>query len=154
MGIVDKKISSDSKQLRKLLNKGRFHLAVMPTVIFIFSSLLSFSFAFLLNTFFPVFYGIVTGLIISQLYWGVMSVRWRLKAYTFQYCFTLYREALKEQLIYPSNHYMNLLLIGHPKDVQAIKHLDAYLLKYKRLPKLENVYEDNGYRSLSFKIAS
>lgn len=154
MGIVDKKISSDSKQLRQLLSKGRLHLAVLPTVIFILTSIVSFTISFFVNDFTIAVFGIVGGLITSQIYWGLMSVRWRLQAYTFNYCFTLYREALKEQLIYPSNHYMNLFLIGHPKDVKAIKHLDSYLLKYKRLPKLESTLEEDHYRAFAFRVAS
>lgn len=154
MSIVDRKLSSDSKQLRDLLRKARLHLATVPTFIFILSSILSFSSAFVINDFIPAIFGVISGLLISQLYWGFMSVKWRIEAYRFNYCFTLYREALKEQLIYPANHFMNKLLIGHPKDVKAIRNLDNYLLKYKRLPKLENSTGENNYRSLAFRIAS
>ncbi len=78
--------------------------------------------------------GMFISLMLSQVYWGRMSVHWRMKAYQANYCFTLFREAMREQMIYPADHFMNHFLIGPKSRLKLIRNVDEHIIEKKRMP--------------------
>ncbi len=140
MSYYQRAVSSDRNELKELLNHGRFHLVYAPTLLFIIFSVLSVVGGLLSESINSMIIGIITSILISQIYWGRMSVKWRIKAYQFNYTFTLYREAIREQLIYPNDHFMNMFLIGPRSRIKFIRSVDEHIIRTKRMPKLDTIH--------------
>ena len=147
MSYYTRVVSSDRNEFKELLDHGRFHLAYLPTILFLSISFLSVIAGLLAESINSMILGIITAILVSQLYWGRMSVLWRIKAYKFNYTFTLYREAMREQLIYPCDHFMNHFLIGNKSRLKVIKNVDEHIFEKKRMPKLDSIYSLSKVKS-------
>jgi hypothetical protein len=121
-------------EIGELLKHGRFHLIYVPTLLFISLSACSVIFGLMHNSVHSMLSGMLISLLVSQIYWGRMSVLWRMRAYQANYCFTLFREAMREQMIYPANHFMNYFLIGPKSRLRLIRNVDEHIIEKKRMP--------------------
>ena len=145
MSYYTRVVSSDRNELKELLDHGRYHLVYLPTILFLSISILSVFVGLLSESINSMIIGMITAILVSQIYWGRMSVKWRIKAYQFNYTFTLYREAMKQQVIYPCDHFMNHFLIGPKSRLKVIKSVDEHITRTKRMPKLDTIYSLSSY---------
>ncbi|RNC85741.1 MAG: hypothetical protein ED557_02915 [Balneola sp.] len=117
----DKKFLFNNDDAYKLLVKARVHLLLIPYLIFIGMCILSIILALHFHDYKFILSINFAGIMLSQIYWSRMIVVWKVKVFQHQLFREVYREAIREGLIYHDSNWFSNLIIATKKERILIK---------------------------------
>ncbi len=116
----DKKYIFNDDDAYRLLVKARVHLLLIPYFIFIGMCILSIILALQFHDYKFILSVNFAGIILSQIYWSRMIVVWKVKVFQHQLFRQVYREAIREGLIYDDSNWFSSLVIATKKERKLI----------------------------------